>query len=131
MKTTQKQTKQTRLEVAIACVLYYTGLKRVDYDAMIYEYAWKYAEDFGSTDLIYSDTFWNWFTNQFYIKTVAFSWQLERPEGLPETAIMLSIFKRVQVVNAKEFFPSSAVHNVICQEIWEAKNKIVEGGGKW
>jgi hypothetical protein len=130
MKTTHKQTKTTRLETAIACVLYYTGLKRIDYDAMIYEYGWKYAEDYGSLDLIYSDTFWNWFTNQFHIKTVALSWQLDRPEGLPETAIMLSIFKRIQVIKANDFYPQSAVHNVICQEIWEAKNKI-EGGGKW
>lgn len=131
MKTTQKNTKQERLYKAITCVLYYTGLKRVDYEAMLYEYGWKYAEDYGSTDLILSDTFWNWFTNQFYIKTVALSWQFENPNGLPDSNILLSIFKRIQRINPDELYPHSTVHNVICQEIWEAKNKIVEGGGKW
>ena len=128
MQQTHKKKKNDKVEQAIACALFYTDLNRLEYEMLLIEYCWKYAYEFGDDRILISDTFWLWFKNQFHIKTISFSNQLQRinPEHAQPDEYKAALLRMLKV-NPDELFPQSTIHNIICNEVFL---ELQEKGGK-
>lgn len=130
MEKTNKTKKIDKVEQAIACALFYTDLKRLEYEMLLIEYCWKYAYEFGDDRILISDTFWSWFRNQFHIKTINFSNQLQRlnVEHISFDELKCA-FLRLHRVDPDVLYPQNTIHDIITNEVFlELQEK---GGEVW
>lgn len=130
METTQTINKHDRVERAIACALYYTEQSRAAYDTLLIESCWRYAYDFGDERILVSETFWGWFKNQFYLKTLYFSDSLAgmATDGM-DVEDFRELFNSVMIFDIYDVFPNSTIHNIITNDVYMALN--AQGGVLW
>jgi hypothetical protein len=114
------ETRKTNEANNIGCIRFFCGLKPLEYEQIRIELGFAYAEDFGSDQLVLSDTFWTWFNNQFSIITAEMVREIESCHHLPSDDIMKQVFVRSHKINAADLYPQSIIHNQIMNEIFNA-----------
>ena len=110
------------LDAAKGILHYFCGIDSLQYEVLKLNNGFNYLEaDSLYTGLpykVHSNTFWNWYSNQFDIVAIEFA-NILTMDGEPDNSIELlanrfSIFSNF---GPDEFYPHSKVHNRITQEI--------------